>query len=50
MAHSITIETLPGGDRLIFQEAPVFRDVFCPQVGWTTERDGFCFDCGSTTH
>lgn len=30
--------------------APVLTDVFCPQVGWTVARDGFCYDCGATNH
>lgn len=29
---------------------PEFEDVFCPYVGWTITRDGFCIDCGSTDH
>lgn len=29
---------------------PVMVDVFCPEVGWTISRDGFCYDCGATAH
>ena len=29
---------------------PVMEDVFCPYVGWTISRDGFCYDCGATDH
>lgn len=50
MSHSIHTTVLAGGDRIIIQEAPDFTDVFCPEVGWTTARDGFCFDCGATDH
>lgn len=39
-----------GGDQLYIMTAPAIRDVFCPEVGWTVERDGFCFDCGATDH
>lgn len=50
MAHAIHTTILAGGDSIIVQDAPDFTDVFCPEVGWTTARDGFCFDCGATDH
>lgn len=51
MAHAIHTTILAGGDSIIIiQDAPEFADVFCPEVGWTTARDGFCFDCGATDH
>lgn len=40
----------PGGDMLYIMTAPVLTDVFCPEVGWTVARDGFCYDCGATDH
>lgn len=36
--------------RIIEFTPPVLTDVFCPQVGWTVARDGFCYDWGSTAH
>lgn len=36
--------------RIIIQHKPDFTDVFCPEVGWTTARDGFCVECGATDH
>lgn len=36
--------------RIITFEPPTLTDVFCPQVGWTVARDGFCYDCGATDH
>ena len=47
---NITAIGRPGGDMLYVMEAPTLTDVFCPEVGWTTARDGFCFDCGATDH
>lgn len=47
---NITSIGRPGGDQLYIMTPPVLRDVFCPEVGWTVERDGFCFDCGATDH
>lgn len=50
MAHTITTVTLAGGDSHHYQTPPTFVDVFCPEVGWTVTRDGFCFDCGAPDH
>lgn len=36
--------------RIIEVYKPEFTDVFCPETGWTTARDGFCYDCGATDH
>jgi len=38
------------GDKVYIQETPTFTDVFCPQVGWETARDGFCVACGAADH
>ena len=40
----------PGGDMLYIMDKPEIQDVFCPEVGWTVSRDGFCCDCGKTDH
>ena len=47
---NITAVGRPGGDMLYVMEPPTLTDVFCPHVGWTVARDGFCFDCGATDH
>ena len=39
-----------NNDRVITLHVPTLTEVFCPQVGWTVARDGFCHDCGSTDH
>lgn len=47
---SIERQGRAGGDATYIMTTPTLADVFCPRVGWTVARDGFCYDCGATDH